>query len=245
MLATVAAPISPDPVQSEAVYSTPTKLMVLIAVGRRLVPHLIEATLIPTALFLLTMTFVGTVAAYLVALIWAYAAVGRRLISREPVPGILLLASLGISMRTAFALASGSTFVYFFQPVLGTVALGGFFLLSIAFGRPIIARFARDFCPLPPEIEARPAIVSLYRQLTYLWAAVNLVAAAATLTLLITLPLPAYVAVKPVTCWVITTTGIVLTVSASVRVAHREGLQAIVSPDGTLIARAARLSPLG
>jgi hypothetical protein len=239
MLAPVAASHRPDPV-----YAHPTKLMVLFAVGRRLVPHLIEATLIPTGLFLLTMSFVGTVAAYVVALVWSYLAVGRRVIRREPIPGILLLASLGISMRTAVALASGSTFMYFFQPVLGTVALSGFFLLSIAAGRPIIARFARDFCPLPPEIESRPSIVKLYRRLTYLWAAVNLTAAAATLTLLMTLPLPAYVAIKPVTCWVITTAGIVLTVSASVRVARHEGLQASVSSDGMLSARAHAVSPL-
>jgi hypothetical protein len=213
-------------------------LGVLFAVGRRLVPHLIEATLIPTTLFLLTMAFVGDVPAFLVALGWSYLAVGRRVARREPVPGILLLASLGITMRTVFAVASGSTFVYFFQPVLGTVVLGCLFLVSIAAGRPIIARFARDFCPLPPEIEERPAIVMLYRRLTYLWAAVNITAAAATLTLLLTLPLPAYVAIRPVTCWIITATGIFLTVSASVRVARLEGLQASVSPDGMLSARA-------
>jgi hypothetical protein len=80
--------------------------------------------------------------------------------------------------------------------------------------------------------------VMLYRRLTYLWAAVNITAAAATLTLLLTLPLPAYVAIRPVTCWIITATGIFLTVSASVRVARLEGLQASVSPDGMLSARA-------
>lgn len=236
-----AAPIVPvvraTPDANES-YSTPTKFVVLKAVLRRLVPHLVEASLIPTALFLSTLAVFGTVAAFVVALSWSYLALARRLILRKPIPGILILATLGITMRTAFALASGSTFVYFFQPVLGTVAVGGVFLASIAAGQPLIARFAHDFCPLPAEISARPGVRSLYRRLTYLWAAVNLAAAGTTLTLLLTLPLPAYVAVRPIACWAITATGIVLTVSASVRVARLEGLHASVAHDGTLSARA-------
>ncbi len=219
-------------------FATPTKLAVLFAVMRRLVPHLVEATVIPTTLFLATLTAWGIVPAFVVALCWSYIAVGRRLVRGRPIPALLLLASIGISLRTVLALASGSTFVYFFQPIVGTIALGGVFLLSIAAGRPLIASFARDFCPLPPEIEARPAVGLLYRRLTYLWAAVNLAAAATTLILLLTLPLAAYVAIKPLACWVITATGVVLTVSASVRAARLEGLQASVSSDGSLSARA-------
>jgi hypothetical protein len=40
---------------------------------------------------------------------------------------------------------------HFFQPVLGKVALSGVFLLSVAQGRPLIGRFARDFCTMSPD----------------------------------------------------------------------------------------------
>ena len=54
---------------------------------------------------------------------------------------------------------------------------------SVVIGRPLIARFADDFCPLTPDVQCRPAIVQLYRRLTYLWAGVNAITAATSLTL--------------------------------------------------------------
>jgi uncharacterized membrane protein len=218
-------------------FGSPTKLSVLGAVSRRLVPHLIEATAVPTVLFYLSFVAFGAVAAYVSALAWASWAIGRRVVRGAPVPSILLLAGVGLTIRTLFALASGSTFVYFFQPVLGKFALSGVFLLSVVQGRPLIGRFARDFCTMPAEIEARPGIVRLYRRLTYLWAGVNLAAAAVSLLLLLTLPVTAFLAIKPFVGWVITSAGIALTVSASVHVARRECLLAAISPNGALSAR--------
>ena len=37
---------------------------------------------------------------------------------------------------------------------------------SVAAGRPLIARFAGDFCPLTPDVSARPGIRSLFKRLT-------------------------------------------------------------------------------
>ena len=218
-------------------YGNLSKLSVLGAVGRRLLPHLVEATVVPTVLFYLSFVILGPVAAYLSALAWASWAIGRRIVRGVQVPAILLLAGVGLAIRTLFALASGSTFVYFFQPVLGKVALSGVFLLSVAQGRPLIGRFARDFCTMSPDIEARPGVVRLYRHLTYLWAGVNLAAAAVSLLLLLTLPVSAFLAVKPFIGWLLTSTGIALTVSASVHVARRECLLAAISPNGALSAR--------
>ena len=65
---------------------------VLTAVARRLVPHLIEATAIPTALFYLSWVTLGPIAAYTTALAWSSVAIGRRLVRGVPVPAILLLA---------------------------------------------------------------------------------------------------------------------------------------------------------
>lgn len=218
-------------------YGNPSKLSVLKAVARRLLPHLVEATLVPTVLFYLSFLILGPVAAYLSALAWSSWAIGRRVVRGVPVPAILVLAAVGLTIRTSFALASGSTFVYFFQPVLGKVALSGVLLLSVAQGRPLIGRFARDFCTIAPDIEARPGIIRLFRHLTYLWAGVNVAAAAVSLLLLLTLPVSAFLAVKPFVGWVITSAGIGLTVSASVHVARRESLLAAISPNGTLSAR--------
>ena len=212
----------------------PSKASVVQAVGRRMVPYLIEATLIPTLLFYGFFIVFGLRWAIVAALGWTYAALGRRVITKRPVPGLLMLATLGISVRTVIYLLSGNEFVYFFQPIMRTVATATVFALSVLFGRPLIARFADDFCALGPDLQLRPAIVRLFRRLTYLWAGVNALAAAATLTLLLTVPVGVFVGTATASAWIITCTGVVLTVSESVRTARREGLHTAVAPRGRL-----------
>ena len=75
----------------------------------------------------------------------------RRVVKRQPVTGVLVLASLGITVRTALAVGSGSTFVYFAQPVIGTTLAGLVFFGSLLTGRPLIGRLAHDFWTSPPS----------------------------------------------------------------------------------------------
>jgi Protein of unknown function (DUF3159) len=218
----------------------PSKVSVVRAVGRRMVPYLIEATLIPTALFYVVLITFDLRWAIVAALCWTYAAMGRRIVTGRPIPGLLVLATLGISVRTVIYLLSGNDFVYFVQPIMRTVATSALFALSVLVGRPLIARFAADFCPISPDVQRRPAIVQLFRRLTYLWAGVNAVAAATTLTLLLTTPVAVFVGAATVSAWVITCSGVVLTVSDSVRTARREGLHTAVAPNGRLHAYVTR-----
>ncbi len=216
----------------------PSKLSVVRAVTRRLVPYLIEATLIPTVLFYVSLLLFGLKWAFVAALGWTYAAVARRIVGRRPIPALLLLACLGITVRTVVYLMSGNAFVYFMQPILRTVGTASVFAMSVVIGRPLIARFAGDFCPLTPDVQDRPAIVQLFRRLTYLWAGVNLAAALVTFTLLISVPTPVFVGTATVAAWIITCTGVVLTVSDAVRTARAEGLATAVAPNGALRAYA-------
>jgi hypothetical protein len=212
----------------------PSKRSVIGAVARRMVPYLVEATLIPTALFYAFLITFDLRWALVAALGWSYAAVARRVVTRRPIPGLLVLATLGISLRTVIYLLSSNSFVYFFQPILRTVATAAVFALSVVIGRPLIARFAADFCPLGPDVESRPAILQLFRRLTFLWAGINATAAAASLTLLLTVPVAVFVGTATVSAWVITCSGVVLTVSDAVRTARGEGLATAVGPNGTL-----------
>lgn len=229
----------PSPVPEPHAFRRPTPARVLGAVGRRLVPQLVEATLVPSLLFVAVSWAHGLPAAFVAALGWSYLALLRRLATGRAVPALLVLSTIGLTVRTAVALGSGSTFVYFVQPVLGTTALSLVFLTSALIGRPLIARFAVDFCSLSPEVTGRPGVQQLYSRLTYLWALVNLAAAATTFALLQALPVGAFVALRPPAMWTITTAGVVLTVRAAVRAAHREGLLACIGPGGSLTAVAA------
>jgi hypothetical protein len=211
---------------SRHVVAAVSKLSVFWAVVRRSGPHLLEASLIPTALFYCCLVLAGLGAAFAAALLWTYAALGVRLLRRKPVPPLLVLGVIGITVRTMVAVASGSSFVYFAQPIAGSLVMACVFLLSVLIGRPMVERLALEFWPLTPEMLARPAVGRLLRGLTFLWAGVNLLIGATMLTLLLCLPLAAYVAVKQLVSLAITGTGVALTIDRSVRTARREGFMA-------------------
>jgi hypothetical protein len=83
----------------------------------------------------------------------------------------------------------------------------------------------------------RRAVVStvarpLLERLTILWALVNVLAAASSLVLLLTVPVSVFVVTAAVPAWIVTCTGVVTTVADSVTTARREGLMTALSPTG-------------
>ena len=215
----VAAPSGDAPAGDHAI----SRLRVLAVLGRRSLPSLLEATVVPAIVFYVFLVNIGPGAAMLAVLVWSYGAVIRRLVSGHRIPAILMLAVLGLTIRTILGITSG-TFIYFFQPVVTTLALAAVFLGSLLFGRPIIGRLAHDFCPLAPDIARRPGVVRLFTGLTVLWAAAHLLTAAATFGMLVSLPTTTFVALKSVVSFGITVAAVVLTVSWSIRTAHAEDL---------------------
>ena len=201
-----------------------TGLALIGAVARRSLPHIIEATVAPAVLFYVCLEVFGLGAAFVVALAWSFGAIARRLVTRSPIPPLLVLASLGLTVRTIAAVASHSSFVYFIQPVLGTAAMGLVFVGSVVVGRPLIARLAHDFCPLNQEVRIRPGVVGLFRRLTLLWALVNFATAATNFVLLRSMSVSTFVATKTLAGWAITVSAVVLTVAAALRTARQEGL---------------------
>jgi hypothetical protein len=202
---------------------------VFVAVVRRSGPHLLEASFIPTALFYGCLVTAGLTTAYAAAVLWLYASVAVRLVRRQAIPPLLVLGVVGITVRTAVAIASGSSFLYFAQPAANSVVMAGVFAVSIVVGRPLIEQLALEFWPLTPELLALPSVSRLLRGLTFLWAGVNLLIGATTVTLLLCLPLATYVAVKQLASLAITGVGIAITIDRSLRVAREEGY--VFEPD--------------
>ncbi len=182
----------------------------LRALARRALPHVIEATLIPLGLFYVGLWLLGTTGAILFALSWAYVAVGRRFVTGQRIPGLLLLGAAGLTARTAVALASGSTFVYFLQPSLTTVVIAGVFLLSVPAGKPLAEKLAHDLVAITPELLKSSVIRGVFNRITVLWAVVNLVNAAATIALLLSQPVHIYVAARTVVSFVGVAFGVVV-----------------------------------
>lgn len=203
-----------------------SRLSVLGTIIRRCWPHVVEATIVPALLFYGCLVFAGLGWAYLSAIVWSFGALARRLALRKPVPPILVLGLVGVSAKTVVALLSGSSFLYFFQPILANLAMCGVFVISVAVGRPLIGRLAHEFWEITPDLRANPAVRRLFRHLTWLWAAVNLTVAVLTLALLVSLPLATFVALKQVSGLAITFGAVFVTISMSLRTARREGLVA-------------------
>lgn len=197
---------------------------VLLAVARRGVPTLVEATIVPAVLFFVMVTTIGTAVAMAAVLVWGYGAILRRVLRAESIPTILVLATLGLTVKTLVGLLSASTFAYFLQPIATTVVLAAVFFGSVMIGRPIIGRLAGDFCPLAPEVANRPAVVRLFSGLTVLWAGVHIMTATATFGMLVSMSVPMFVALKTIACLGITIVAIMITISWALRIARSEQL---------------------
>lgn len=198
----------------------------LRTLARHALPHVLEGTVVPLVLFLLTLRLVGVWGAVLIGLGWTYAAVGRRLLTGRRVPGILVLGAVTLTARTVVAMVSGSVVVYFLQPTLGTALVAGAFLLSVPLGRPLAQRLARDFCPIPEDVLDNTHVRQFFRQVTLLWAVTQLANASVTLWLLLSESLATFLIAKTLVSWGLTGTAIVVSTIWFRRSMTRHGILA-------------------
>jgi uncharacterized membrane protein len=199
-------------IEDDALHAPHVELPGLRRIARHAGPRLMEATVVPLVLFYAGMATVGVFGALLVALAWSYAALLRRLVRGERLPGMLLLGTLGLTARTAISFASGSVFLYFLQPTLGTVAVAAAFLLSVPAGRPLAERLAADICPLPPDVVSSAPVRTFFARVSVLWALVYLVNAGVTLWLLLSQPLGVYLVATKVMSLVLSGSALVVSV---------------------------------
>ena len=182
------------------------------------------ANIIPSVLFYVCLVSFDVWAALVAALAWCYGAMAWRMVTKRRMSMLLLLTLVGLSLRTAVAFASGSTFLYFLQPVLNNSVVALLFLLSLATARPVVARVAADFYPMTDDIAKRPRVERLFWHLTLLWAVVALCKATVTFWLLQSQSVADFVLFKDTFFLATTVLAVTITVSASLWVARKEGL---------------------
>jgi hypothetical protein len=201
-------------------------------------PRVVEGTIVPVVLFVVMLQVFGIDAAVVAGLVWAYVAVLRRVVTRQPVPGIIIVGAAAITAKSAITLVTSSTAVYFLQPTLGTAVIGAAFLLSVPLGAPLAARLARDFCPLPEQTMRNPHVRRFFVHISLLWAVAQLSIAAVGGWLVFTQSTSVIAVARPASSWGVT--GIAIAIStwwfyASMR---RHGLLGERSSHGQL-----RLAP--
>jgi hypothetical protein len=190
----------------------------------RVAVSLATAVFAPAALLWVMLVTFNVATAVLVALAWMVGAMGWRWATNRRVSGLLLL-TLGImTVRTAFTLVTGNTFIYFVQPVFADFAVAVIFLGSLLSARPVIARLAPDFYPMSAAVAARPEMRALFRRLTLMWGLVILVKGSITLWLLESLGTVNFVLIKGGAIITLTLTAAIVTIAWSVIVGRQEGL---------------------
>jgi uncharacterized membrane protein len=198
------------------------------------------ACAIPASVFYLTFRAYGVWAAIFAALAWSYGAIAWRAFTGRRTSGLLVLTAAVMTARTAVALATDSTFLYFLQPIITDGVLAVVFLASLAGTRPIVARLAGDFYPLDEELRLRPRIQRLFSGLTLMWGLLCAGKASMTLWLLMSQSLETFVLVKSVSILTINGLAIAGTIALAVSVGRKEGL---VSSGGTPPASVALAAP--
>jgi hypothetical protein len=212
----------------------------LRTLARHAAPHVVEGTIVPLVLFLLMLHFVGVWGAVLIGLGWTYVAVARRLVTRQRVPGILLLTAVTLTARTAIAMLSGSVVLYFLQPTLGTALVAAAFLLSVPLRRPLAERLARDFCPIPSGVLAHAPVRRFFLQISLLWAFTQLANASVTLWLLLSQSLATFLVAKTLVSWGLTGGAILVSTLWFRRSMRRNG---VLAPRPALVPATAPATP--
>ena len=193
-------------------------------VVRRVAVSLLTAVVAPAVLFTTSLVLFGVVTAMVVALAWMLTALAWRHATGRTVSGLLVLTFAIMTVKTAITLATGSTFIYFVQPVVVDATVATLFLGSLRSGRPLVARLAPDFYPMAPEVAARPRIQRLFRRLTLLWGLVIVAKGSITLWLLLSMSTVHFVVVKNSAILSLTLATAATTVLWSSLVGRQEGL---------------------
>jgi hypothetical protein len=187
-------------------------------------PIVMEAVVVPVAIFYVILVLTGFRGALLGALGWSYVALLRRLRRGERISTLLLLGTTLLTVRTAVAFVTGSTMIYFAQPMATAVVVSFVLIGSAAIGRPFTQRFAHDFCPIGPEILARPRVHRFFVRISVLWATILLLNAGIVFWLLLSSSLRTFVLERTAVTSALTALAIFLSITRFVAAMRSDGI---------------------
>jgi Protein of unknown function (DUF3159) len=184
----------------------------------------LEAVVVPLVVFYLVLILTGFRGALIAALAWSYLALARRIRRGERVSTLLVLGTTLLTVRTVVSFITGSAIVYFAQPMASAVVASLVLVCSAVIGRPFTQRFAHDFCPIDPELLARPRVRRFFIRISLLWATVLMLNAAMMFVLLLSASLPAFVLERTAITWGLTALAIFLSISRFVAAMRSDGI---------------------
>lgn len=178
-------------------------------IAKRVGTTLLLVSLLPMAVFYTSMSLFGLRTAVLATVSWYYAGLLLNVVRRKPVLAASLLGAGLLSIRAVVTFITGSAFLYFLQPVAGTVATATVFAATALAGRPVLDRLAHEFCPFPHELSIRLRKDRFFSRLSVVWSLNYFINAVGTLWLLTSSSLTGFIVLK-------STLGPAMTVAAVV-----------------------------
>ncbi|GIH93089.1 hypothetical protein Psi01_37190 [Planobispora siamensis] len=168
----------------------------LKAVLRHAAPRVLEGMILPVVVCYVAMVFTGLYGGLAAATAWVYGRVAWRLVRREAVSGMMLLAAGAITVRAVVAALNGNAVLFFLPECLGVFCASMGFLLTAPLRRPLIQRVAADLVPLPGHLHEHPLMRRFYVRLSVLWGGAQLLNAGLTLWLLLSQSTETYLIVR-------------------------------------------------
>jgi uncharacterized membrane protein len=156
------------------------------------------ASLLPMGVFYATMATFGLKAAVLATVAWYYAGLLLKVVRRKPVLAAAMLGAGLLSIRAITMFITGSAFLYFLQPVAGTVATATLLAATAVAGRPVMDRLAHEFCPIPEDVSVRLRNARFFSRLSAVWSITYFVNAAGTVWLLTNSSLTGFIVLKSI-----------------------------------------------
>jgi hypothetical protein len=163
---------------------------------RQIMTRTVLVSLLPMAVFYTTLSLFGLRTAALATASLYYIAILSRVIRRKPILAAALLAAGLLAIRTIIVFMTGSAFIYFLQPIAGTVAVATAFAATALAGRPVLERLAHEFCPIAPELTAHLRSAKFFNWLSLVWTLTYVVNAVGTVWLLTTSSLHGFIVMK-------------------------------------------------
>ena len=178
-------------------------------IARRAFTTILLVSLLPMAVFYTSMSVFGLRAAVLATVAWYYGALLLKVLQRKPVLAAAMLGAFLLSIRAVITFLTGSAFLYFLQPVAGTIATATLIAATALAGRPVLDRLAHEFCPFPEELSAWLRKGAFFSRLSLVWSATYFINAAGTVWLLTTSSLTGFIVLKSVLSPAVTIAAVV------------------------------------
>ncbi len=166
-------------------------------------PHILEATLGPTACFLTGRALWGIDGALALALGWTGACVGLRQLRGRRMSGLLLIGMTTLLLRAAVSLAMQSERAYLIAPALVTIVMGIVYIGSAVTSKPLLARVIGDLVPRSWLDADDPHISRLCRIGSVVWGGEQVISAIVSLGMIARLPTATYMVVHEFVSWLI------------------------------------------